>query len=117
MKGIKTVQGDIIESFVMGKTGRADECEDVIVIGEHFYAVIDGVTSKFPVTYEGKSAGRYCAEILPDAIAALDKDADAVSAFKSLDSAIGKAYGDREITQESKMQAILLYTITVSAEQ
>ena len=59
---------DVIEYSCIGKTGNDNECQDVIVQGEHFYAVIDGVTSKYPVTYGGKSAGRYCAELLKNEI-------------------------------------------------
>lgn len=89
----------------MSKTGNEDDCEDVVVQSEHFYAVIDGVTSKFPVKYNGKNAGRYCAELLGDAILRLDKDIDCVSAFEHLNDAIKSAYGDVEITIENKMQA------------
>ena len=104
-------QTDIIEHFVMGKSTNNEECEDMIVIGEHFYAVIDGVTSKFSTKYEGKTAGRYCAELLTQAISSLDKDADAKSALDTLNDTVKKAYGDREITEENKMQAcVIIYS-------
>ena len=103
-------QSDIIESFIMGK-GAHGECEDVLFVGEHFYGVIDGVTSKFPVKYGGKSAGRYCAELVANAIDTLDRDADAISALEALDAEIKKAYGGAEITTENKMQAcVIIYS-------
>ena len=96
---------DVIEYSCIGKTGNEEENEDIIVQGEHFYAVIDGVTSKFPVTYEGKSAGRYCAELLKNAILSLDKNEDGISALEILNGAVKKAYGDIPVTNENKMQA------------
>lgn len=102
---------DIIECFVMGKSINSEECEDIIVVSEHFYAVIDGVTSKFPIKYEGKTAGRYCAELLAQAISSLDKDVDAKGALDALNGVIKKAYGDTEITEENKMQAcVIIYS-------
>ena len=104
-------QDDITESFIMGKSGDEGQCEDVLVACEHFYAVIDGVTSKFPVKYEGKTAGRYCAELLAREISSLDKDADAITALEALDMAVKKAYGNSEITLENKMQAcVIIYS-------
>lgn len=101
---------DIIERFVMGKSANGEECEDIIFVGEHYYAVIDGVTSKFPIKYDGKSAGRYCAEVVAEAINNLDPGADATTALGALNDAVRKAYGDEEITIENKMQAcVILY--------
>ena len=57
MNDNKALPPNIVERFIMGKSPNSEECEDVIVVGEHFYAVIDGVTSKFPTKYEGKAPG------------------------------------------------------------
>ena len=104
-------QRDIIESFIMGKSGNEQECEDVIIVSEHFYAVIDGVTSKFPIKYEGKSTGRYCAELLGNAIFSLDRNASAKDALEALNNEVNKAYGDTKITEENKIQAsIIIYS-------
>ena len=105
------VYDDIIEYFSLGKLGKEKDSEDVIVTSPNFYCVIDGVTSKFPITYEDKSSGRYCAELLARAVTTLDKDVDGTSALEILDSAIKKAYGGKEITQENKMQAcVIIYS-------
>ena len=106
-KGEKAVC-DIIESFVMAKTAKSEECEDVLFIGEHYYAVIDGVTSKFPIKYNGKSAGRYCAEVVAEAINNLDQNADAITMLEALNSAVKKAYCGAQITLENKMQACVI---------
>ena len=101
---------DIIESFIIGKSGER-ECEDVLFVGEHFYAVIDGVTSKFPVKYGGKSAGQYCAELLAKTISTLDRESDAIKTLGALNDAVKKAYGSAEITLENKMQAcVIIYS-------
>ena len=102
---------DVIEYSCIGKTGNDNECEDIIVQGEHFYAVIDGVTSKYPVTYGGKSAGRYCAELLQNAILSLDKNAECLTALEALSNDVKKAYGEDDITNENKMQAcVIIYS-------
>lgn len=102
---------DIIESFIMGKTGDADACEDIIVASENFYAVIDGVTSKFSVKYKGKSTGRYCAEIVAEAISRFDKEIDCQGALKAINDTVKKAYEGTPITLENKMQAcVIIYS-------
>ena len=102
---------DIIESFVLGKKGEDESCEDIIVISENFYAVIDGVTSKFPVKYDGKSSGRYCAELLASAISSFEKNISAKEALQILNNTVKKAYGNMEITTENKMQAcVIIYS-------
>jgi hypothetical protein len=105
------MKNNIIEYCLQSKTGNMDECEDIIVVTQDFYAVIDGVTSKFPVKYQGKTAGRYCAELLKQAIEALPKDINAEDALELLDKAVSLAYGDKEITVENKLQAsIIIYS-------
>lgn len=111
MNDNKTLPPDIVERFIMGKSTNSEQCEDVIVVGEHFYAVIDGVTSKFPTKYEGKAPGRYCAELLAEAILSLDKNVTAKEALNMLNDTVKKAYGDTEITEETKMQAcVIIYS-------
>ena len=102
---------DIIEYCLKSKTGNMEDIEDIIVVTQDFYAVIDGVTSKFPVKYQGKSAGRYCAELLKEGVESLPRDIDVNCALELLDKAVNAAYGEREITTESKMQAsVIIYS-------
>lgn len=99
------MEKEVIESFIESKTENLADCEDEIVISENFFAVIDGVTSKFPIKYNGQSSGRFCASVVSAAILSLEKSIDAVSALQFINDAIKKAYGGAEITNENKMQA------------
>ncbi len=44
----------IEDKFIQAKTGNFDDCEDAIFIGDYYFAVIDGATSK-----DGKKWGQY----------------------------------------------------------
>lgn len=105
------MEKDIIEYYIQGKTGNIDDLEDAIVVTKDFYAVIDGVTSKFPVKYQKKTAGRYCAELLKSAIESLPRDIDVNCALELLDKTVSLAYEGGEITAENKMQAsVIIYS-------
>ena len=97
--------------FCLGKTGNDEECEDIIVQGEWFFAVIDGVTSKSDMTFEGKAPGRYAAELLANAILNMDKEVDVLSCFKLLDRAISGVYTHLPCAPENKVQAcVIIYS-------
>jgi hypothetical protein len=101
----------IIESYCQGKTKNPLECEDILVIGKDFYAVIDGVTSKSSIKRDGKTLGRFCAELLHKEILSLDKNADWNEALFALNDAVKKAYGDFTPSYEDRMQAcVIIYS-------
>lgn len=54
----------IIETFLLGKQNNPNTCEDGLAIGKNLIAVIDGVTSKGEVTYDGKKSGCYAKDLL-----------------------------------------------------
>lgn len=54
----------VIESFIEGKTGNPDLCEDGLVIKNHFAAVIDGVTAKSDSLWNGKKSGCYAKNLI-----------------------------------------------------
>ncbi len=99
------------EIFVCGKANNPDTCEDMIVKTEDFYAVIDGVTSKSNKLYEGKTGGRYAAEVLAKAIKAFDINETAVTAFEKLNSAIAETYQLHNENFDSSIQAcVVIYS-------
>ena len=55
---------DIIERCCDSKTGRAEDCEDRLVVTDCFVAAIDGVTSLTGRRYQGKTGGQIAAEIV-----------------------------------------------------
>ncbi len=80
--------GDSKEKFLLAKTGDPEKCEDVIVDTENFKAVIDGVTSKHGLLFDGKTGGRFAAEIVAEAIGSLDKKATALEAFNAINDVL-----------------------------
>ena len=74
----------VIERFVRAKSGNESKCEDRIVVGEHFAAVIDGTTAKTRVRYDGLTPGQLAATLLGDAILTLSPSSSFSHTLKSL---------------------------------
>lgn len=77
-----------IESFIKGKSPDESKCEDVIVKTDAFVAVIDGVTSKYEVLFDGKAGGRFAAETIAETIKGLDEKVTALQAFNAINDAL-----------------------------
>lgn len=84
----------IVETFVQGKKPDQNLCEDVIVIADHYAAVIDGATDNSGATYNDITGGRYAAETLAKAIAELDGNLDAQTAIQILTEKLLEAQND-----------------------
>ena len=77
----------VIEAFVGGKAAdNASECEDVLVLSEHYVAVIDGMSSPLRRNNERPSGKRF-AHAVGTAIATLPPDCDAVAATDAISAA------------------------------
>jgi hypothetical protein len=63
---------EVLEQFVEAKSGRPAKCEDFVVVGDHFLAVIDGATDKTGAKFRGVSGGRFAAEVIGAAIPNLE---------------------------------------------
>lgn len=99
------------ERFLLGKYPDQGLCEDMIVDCDGYYAVIDGVTSKSDVRYDGKTGGRYAAEVIARAIETLDPLETALSALSKLDRVIADHYSTSAIRPVDRMQAcVILYS-------
>jgi len=82
-----------VEQFVEAKSvGRV--CEDMIVVTDHFAAVIDGASDGTGARFNGKSGGRLAAETIATAIRGLPADVDARSFADMLSAALASAVGD-----------------------
>lgn len=79
----------VIEQFIQGKVD-ATQCEDGIVVTDHFIAVIDGVSSKTPFTYQGQKTGRLAMERICQVIRELTPDAS----YNQLIQAVNQSYAD-----------------------
>ena len=74
---------EIIESYVQGKRGVPELCEDGLVVTDHFAAVVDGSTSKV-----GAHGGREAMRLTLQAIRSLPPDADKEETLRRLTAAI-----------------------------
>ena len=93
------------EKFIKGKYPDESKCEDIIVDTPHFSAVIDGVTSKHGALIEGKTGGRYAAEVVAKTLDTLDEKADAYTAFSKINSAIKEACEKYSLELKKHLQA------------
>lgn len=75
---------NIVEDFVMAKSGNAALCEDELLITRDFLAVLDGATDKTGRKYGDQFGGKYAAEQLSRLIADLDPGIDAFEATAQL---------------------------------
>ncbi|MBQ7897226.1 MAG: hypothetical protein IJ323_02260 [Clostridia bacterium] len=100
-----------IEKFIMPKTGDSDKCEDMLVETEYFCAVIDGVTSKYDTSFDGKAGGRKAAEIIAKIIEGLDEKAEANTVFHLLNDALKKACEEYNVEVGKHLQAcVIIYS-------
>jgi glycerophosphoryl diester phosphodiesterase len=90
----------VIERQLVAKTGAIGDCEDDIVVGEHFAAVIDGSTSKVRRLWEGKTSGKMAALLLADAVRCLAADSTRDQAVRALTFAIEEYYRRHDVYDE-----------------
>jgi len=93
----------LIEQFICGKKDDPALCEDMIVMATHFWAVIDGSTSKTCPAISGKSGGRFAAETIAHAIGSLPADIHGKEAMRQL-SGILRAATAAHMTVTDKIE-------------
>lgn len=87
----------IIEKSIIGKKNQ-QECEDGIAINDNFIAVIDGSTSKTPVTINpGMRNGKYCMELIKQYVGSIPKDIDVYEFCSGITEIIRLEYIKRHI--------------------
>jgi hypothetical protein len=74
----------VLESFVSGKTGDEQQCEDGIFVSDDFVAVIDGVSDVTGLRYEGLTGGRIAMLTCLASLKNLPRDANAHQAASHL---------------------------------
>jgi hypothetical protein len=99
---------EILETFVMGKEGVEDRCEDAVVCTTEHVALIDGATTERGHEIATRSPGRFAMEALSAAIRELDRDADAASAIDQLSQALGEALDEQGVERGSFASACVL---------
>lgn len=107
-KSDSLVRMRIIESIVVGKTGRDEVCEDGIVITDHHAAIIDGATSEGPSSFcRQAKPGLVAMELVRSAIERLALDADIESAVRLINETIMDFYRECSVVDEVTADARL----------
>jgi hypothetical protein len=91
------LQVAVIEQRVVSKSGRPEECEDLIYLGSQFIAVIDGSTAKTTRRWNGEAPGRVAARMLMEALTEVPSDATLDLTIEILTERIHRFYHDRGI--------------------
>lgn len=87
----------IIESFVEGKLNIPEKCEDALVATDNYACVIDGATSKFEITYDGKTSGRLASEIISSTVKNLSIDIGWNEIIKIISEELNNYYKKKNI--------------------
>ena len=101
-----------IELFTKAK-GRADENEDGLVLKDAFIAVIDGVTSKGTLRWNGRKSGCFAKEILTDYLYELDALPSSADTFfytlnQQLKHAVFAYWGTIDLPKEEFPRACII---------
>lgn len=99
---------EVAETFLAGKYGDPERCEDAIVRTPGHVAVIDGATTEPGHEIDGRAPGRFAMEIVVDGIRALDPDVDGPSAIRDLSHALTHALGKHGIAPGELASACVL---------
>ncbi|BEL02847.1 hypothetical protein Q0Z83_010380 [Actinoplanes sichuanensis] len=75
---------EIIEQFVLGKSGHPHLCEDAIVVTDSHAAVIDGATDVSGRSFHGRSGGWWAMDACRDALGRLPGDVGVHTALEAL---------------------------------
>ena len=84
----------IYEQFIKGKKNNQALCEDMLFVSEDFVAVVDGVTSKSDMLFDGKTGGRAAAEKICEAIKRFPADISIKNAMELLTEGVKSLYTD-----------------------
>lgn len=84
----------IIEKFIKGKKNNEALCEDMLFVGENFFAVADGVTAKSERLFNGRSGGKAAAEAVCSVLEKMPWDTDAFNATELFTKSVAELYED-----------------------
>lgn len=104
----------IIEQFVQGKAPNQKLCEDRIFASPSYTAIIDGVTSKSQIRWNGQPGGIFAADLLENILSHLKEDATAISFIEQTTKAFSDACSIVEVkTPADRIQACcVVYSVS-----
>lgn len=104
---------NIIEKQLIGKKVYQTLCEDGIFISEDFIAVIDGVTSKGNLLWDGKKSGVYAKNLIMDYLKSIPFDASCMEVLNGINRLFYKECDKRKIIDsinEYLRASIIIYS-------
>lgn len=84
----------IYDCFIQSKYEKDSLCEDDIFYNDNFIAVIDGVSSKGNITWEGHTNGYHAKEIVMKGLTQLKGNETAFETYNYLNMLLNKEYGE-----------------------
>lgn len=76
----------VVESYVQSRSGTTGG--DAVVVAENYIGVIDGVSGKTRLSFDGMPADQFAASVVTDAIRELDASLDAFAAVATIGQAL-----------------------------
>lgn len=104
----------ILEQFALSKTGRTNDCEDLIVFSPDFAAIIDGATARNQQLYDGRTPGLTAAILVKEAIESLDGRATLRNTLDKVTAHFLSFYGNRGIQAEAHDQILTASAVIYS---
>ena len=100
---------EIFEQFIKGKNKNQSLCEDMLFVSDDFIAVIDGVTAKTDILFDGKTGGKAAAEKICEAISSFSKDVNIKEAVESLSRSVKSLY-NKDTPSGSAAASVIIYS-------
>ena len=104
----------ILEKFILSKSGHLEDCEDIIVINQHFAAVIDGATARSNALYGGKKSGLRAALLTQEVLERLPEDAGIADVLVRLEQSFTDYYREIGISSEEYDKILTASTVLYS---
>ena len=102
MSKTQHIKAVVKEQFIQSKTGRSEDCEDSILINEHFIAAIDGATSHTTRRWNKETGGKVALKTIGQAFNEMPPDYTARQAADLMTSMINDFYARFDMIETVK---------------
>jgi glycerophosphoryl diester phosphodiesterase len=106
----------VIEEFLQAKSFDPERCEDVLVITDHFAAIVDGATSKSARSAECIAPGRLLAQVLAKAVQEWHPSITARSAVDHL-TALAQEFNDRQAKSDEELGSASVIILSLARRE
>ena len=102
MSKTQLIRAVVEERFIQSKTGKLEDCEDSLLINEHFIVVIDGATSHTTRRWNEETGGKVAVKIIGQAFNEMPPDYTARQGANLMTSMIKDVYARFDIIETVK---------------